>query len=69
MKDVSSRLYSNACITLTFMFGVIIGALIHTENSLWNVLTSIGLATMVFHFTIIKNFSFATLRKITKKGS
>jgi hypothetical protein len=58
MKDVSSKLYSNACITLTFMFGIIIGALIHTENSLWNVLTSISLATIVFHFTIIKNFNF-----------
>jgi hypothetical protein len=69
MKDVGSKVYNNVCITMTFMFGVIIGALIHTDNSLWNVLASIGLATVVFHFTIIKNFNFIKLRNTTKKGS
>jgi len=51
------------CTTMAFMLGVIIGALIHTENSLLNVVSSIVLATVVFHFTSIKNFTF------TKKGS
>ena len=58
------------CTTLTFMLGVIIGALIHTENSMMNVVTSVALATTVFHFTLVKNFSFRrVLVKVIKKGS
>jgi len=51
------------CTTMTFMFGVIVGALIHTENSILNVVVSIALATVVFHFTAFKDFKFI------KKGS
>ena len=51
------------CTTVAFMMGVIIGALIHTENSIVNVVTSIILATVVFHFTMVKDFKFI------KKGS
>jgi prepilin signal peptidase PulO-like enzyme (type II secretory pathway) len=51
------------CTTMTFMLGIIVGALIHTENSLLNVVSSILLATVVFHFTTIKDFKFI------KKGS
>ena len=51
------------CTTVAFMLGVIVGALIHTENSMVNVVTSIALATLVFHFTLIKDFKFI------KKGS
>ena len=51
------------CTTMTFMLGVIVGALIHTENSILNVVSSIALATVVFHFTTIKDFKFI------KKGS
>lgn len=54
-----------SCATMAFMMGVIIGALIHTENSLLNVVTSIALATVVFHFSFEKTFSF----KFIKKGS
>jgi hypothetical protein len=46
------------------MLGVIIGALIHTENSLTNVITSIVLATVVFHFTSVKEYG----SKVIKKG-
>jgi prepilin signal peptidase PulO-like enzyme (type II secretory pathway) len=51
------------CTTMAFMSGVIIGALIHTENSILNVVSSIVLATVVFHFTSLKDFKFI------KKGS
>jgi len=51
------------CTTMTFMLGVIVGALIHTENSILNVVSSILLATVVFHFTTVKDF------KLSKKGS
>jgi len=51
------------CTTLTFMFGVVVGALIHTENSILNVVSSIALATVVFHFITVKDFKFI------KKGS
>lgn len=52
-----------SCATVAFMMGVIVGALIHTENSLLNVITSILLATVVFHFSFEKDFKFF------KKGS
>ncbi len=51
------------CTTMAFMSGVIIGALIHTETSILNVVSSIVLATVVFHFTSLKDFKFI------KKGS
>lgn len=70
MSKRSCGVYSTVCTTLTFMFGIIIGALIHTDNSLLNVVTSIVLATTVFHFTIIKNYNINTLvTKVIKKGS
>jgi hypothetical protein len=52
------------CTTMTFMLGVIIGALIHTENSFINVITSIVLATVVFHFTSVTEYG----SKVIKKG-
>lgn len=51
------------CTSMAFMSGVIIGAMIHTENSILNVVSSIILATVVFHLTLVKDFRF------TKKGS
>jgi threonine/homoserine/homoserine lactone efflux protein len=68
MKDGRSKVYGISCITMTFMFGIIVGALIHTDNSLWNVITSIGLATIVFHFTMLRNFGVDKLLKVIKKG-
>ncbi len=53
------------CTTVAFMMGVIIGALIHTENSIVNVVSSIALTTVVFHLSFEKTFSF----KFIKKGS
>ena len=46
------------CTTLTFMLGIIIGAMIHTENSIVNVVSSIALATVVFHITLVRDFKF-----------
>jgi hypothetical protein len=52
------------CTTMTFMLGIIIGALIHTENSIVNVVSSIALATVVFHITMVKDFKF--IKKVFK---
>ena len=52
------------CTTLTFMLGIIIGAMIHTENSIVNVVSSIALATVVFHITLVKDFKF--VKKVIK---
>jgi len=52
------------CTTLTFMFGVVVGAFIHTENSILNVVSSIALATVVFHFISVNEFGF--IKKVTK---
>jgi hypothetical protein len=51
------------CTSVAFMLGIIIGAMIHTENSIVNVISSILLATVVFHTVLVKDFKF------TKKGS
>jgi hypothetical protein len=51
------------CTTIAFMLGIIVGAMIHTENSIVNVVSSILIATVVFHFMLVKDFRFI------KKGS
>jgi hypothetical protein len=45
------------------MLGVIVGALIHTENSILNVVSSVALAALVFHTVLVQEFKFP------KKGS
>lgn len=57
------------CMTIGFMFGMIVGSLIHNENSLVSVVVSVGLATVVFHYTFVKNISFSQLIGFFKKGS
>jgi hypothetical protein len=51
------------CTSMAFMLGIIVGALIHTENSIVNVVSSVVIATVVFHFMLVKDFRFI------KKGS
>jgi hypothetical protein len=51
------------CTSIAFMLGIIVGAMIHTENSIVNVVSSIAIATVVFHFMLVKDFRFI------KKGS
>ena len=58
------------CMTIGFMFGIIVGSLIHTEHSMLSVVTSVIMATAVFHFTFAKNINFTELfSKVIKKGS
>jgi hypothetical protein len=55
--------------SMGFMFGVIVGSLIHTESSLANVAVSVVIATVVFHYTFVKNINFSKLLGFFKKGS
>ena len=56
--------------TVGFMFGMIVGSLIHAEHSLIGIGVSVILATVVFHYTFVKNFSVTgLLQKVIKKGS
>jgi hypothetical protein len=58
------------CMTIGFMFGMIIGSLIHADHSIVTTLTSVGLATGVFHFTFVRNINLIGLfKKVIKKGS
>lgn len=57
------------CMTIGFMFGVIVGSLIHNENSALSVGISVVIATVVFHYTFVKNLSFSQLVGFFKKGS
>lgn len=58
------------CMTIGFMFGMIVGALIHTDHSPLSVATSVTMATAVFHFTFVRNINFTgVFAKVTKKGS
>ena len=58
------------CMTIGFMFGMIIGSLIHADHSIVTTLMSVGLATGVFHFTFARNINFTGLfQKVIKKGS
>ena len=58
------------CMTIGFMFGIIVGSLIHTEHSMLSVVTSVLMATTVFHFTFARNINFTELfSKVIKKGS
>ena len=58
------------CMTIGFMFGMIVGSLIHAEHSMWSMVSSIALATAVVHFTFVRNINFnELLLKVIKKGS
>ena len=58
------------CMTIGFMFGMIIGSLIHADHSIVSMISSVTLATVVFHFTFVRNVNFLGLfQKVIKKGS
>ena len=58
------------CMTIGFMFGMIIGSLIHADHSVMSMITSVTLSTAVFHFTFVRNINFlGLLQKVIKKGS
>ena len=58
------------CMTIGFMFGIIVGSLIHTEHSMLSVITSVIMATAVFHFTFARSINFTEVfSKVIKKGS
>ena len=58
------------CMTIGFMFGMIIGSLIHADHSVVSIITSVTLSTAVFHFTFVRNINFLGLfQKVIKKGS
>ncbi len=58
------------CMTIGFMFGMIIGSLIHADHSVMSMITSVTLSTAVFHFSFVRNINFLGLfQKVIKKGS
>ena len=69
-RSVACEAHNPVCMTIGFMFGMIVGALIHTEQSLWVAALSVILSTTVFHFTFVRNINFLELfLKVIKKGS
>jgi len=69
-RSVACEAHNPVCMTIGFMFGMIVGSLIHTEQSILVSALSIGLATAVFHFTFVRNINFLELfLKVIKKGS
>ena len=69
-RYVACQPHNPICMTIGFMFGMIVGSLIHTEHSVLSVLTSVTMATAVFHFTFVRNINFTELfSKVIKKGS
>jgi hypothetical protein len=58
------------CMTAGFMFGMILGALLHTTGSRLNIVLSVLLATVVFHLTYARNFNIShMIGQFFKKGS
>jgi alpha/beta superfamily hydrolase len=69
-RSIVCQAHNPVCMTIGFMFGMIVGSLIHTEHSVLNVVLSVSLATTVFHFTFVRNVNFLDLfSKVIKKGS
>ena len=69
-RSVECKAHNPICRTIGFMFGMIVGSLIHTEHSVLSVVTSVTMATTVFHFTFVRNVNFLDLfSKVIKKGS
>lgn len=57
------------CMTLGFMFGMIVGLLIHTERSLWELFMSVTFAALVFHVTFTTSLRKHKVARVIKKGS
>jgi ABC-type uncharacterized transport system permease subunit len=60
---------SPICMTAGFVFGMIVGVLIHTERSLITTLTSVLIAALVFHITFKTHTPSRTVLPFVKKGS
>jgi hypothetical protein len=60
----------SVCTTAGFMFGMIIGSVLHTTDSWWSIIGSVVLATVVFHVAYIRNVNiFHLFKQVIKKGS
>jgi len=69
-RSVACAPQNPVCMTIGFMFGMIIGSLIHADHSIVSMISSVTLATAVFHFTFVRNINFLGLfQKVIKKGS
>jgi hypothetical protein len=58
------------CMTVGFMFGMIIGSCISHINASWlGAGLAVAVATVVFHFTYVRNFNIKQMvSKVIKKG-
>lgn len=58
------------CMTAGFMFGMIIGSCITHINASWlGTGLAVTVATVVFHFTYVRNFNIKqVVSKVIKKG-
>lgn len=57
------------CMTLGFMFGMIIGLLIHTERSSLELFMSVTFAVLAFHVTFTTSPRKLKVVRVIKKGS
>ena len=58
------------CTTFGFMFGMMLGWLLQGNGSLLNIVLSILVATLVFHWSYVRNFNIKqVMSKVIKKGS
>lgn len=69
-RRLSCNTKNPICMTTGFMFGMIIGSLLHTSGSWLQVGVSVLAATVVFHFSYVRNFSMmGSIKQVFKKGS
>jgi hypothetical protein len=69
-RSIACAPQNPVCMTIGFMFGMIVGSLIHADHSIITMITSVTLSTAVFHFTFVRNINFLGLfQKVIKKGS
>jgi hypothetical protein len=58
------------CTTIGFMFGMILGSLLQVNGSLLHIVLSILVATLVFHWSYVRNFNIKqVISTVIKKGS
>jgi hypothetical protein len=57
------------CMTMGFVFGMMVGVMGYTEQSLLVTSTSILTAAMVFHFTFNTHLFKYKVSRVVKKGS
>jgi hypothetical protein len=57
------------CMTASFMFGMVLGAILYTNGSWIHTGLSILVASAVFHLTYVRDFSIRDIvGKVIKKG-